>query len=129
MRVLIIEDDATDRKLLNAVLKMSGHMVRERGAAEEAIEAIAADKPDVILLDLRLPGIDGLALTRQLKDNPDTRDIPIVAITSYPDRYRRDQLMAAGCAAYITKPINTRDLPGKLEQIARSNASQHGPQS
>jgi len=120
LRVLIIEDDATDRKLLDAVLKMSGHMVRERGAAEEAIEAIAAERPDIILLDLRLPGIDGLALTLQLKQNPDTRDIPLVAITSYPDHYKRDQLMAAGCAAYITKPINTRDLPAKLEEVARS---------
>ena len=119
MKVLVIEDDPTDRKLMGEVLKMSGHFVREKASAEEALVAIAADKPDVILLDLRLPGIDGLALTRQLKADADTRHISIVAVTAYPERYRREELIAAGCEACIVKPIDTRDLARQVEHAAR----------
>jgi|SRR5882672_10800042 len=117
MKVLVIEDDPTDLKLMGAVLKISGHSVDGRTAAEGAMEAIVADKPDVILLDLRLPGMDGLTLVRQLKANADTRQIPIVAMTAYPDHYQREELLAAGCAAYIVKPIDTRELPKNLEAI------------
>jgi CheY-like chemotaxis protein len=115
MKVLIIEDDPTDRKLMGAVLKMSGHIVRERASAEEALDAIEADRPDVILLDLRLPGIDGLTLARQLKSNAGTRGIPVVAVTAHPDRYRREELLGAGCEACIIKPVDTRDLARQLE--------------
>jgi two-component system, cell cycle response regulator len=118
MKVLVIEDDPTHLKLMGAVLQIGGHSVDARSAAEGVIDAIAADKPDVILLDLRLPGMDGMALVRQLKATTDTRQIPIVAMTAYPDRYRREELLAAGCEAFIVKPINTRELPEKLEKIA-----------
>ena len=118
MKVLVIEDDPTDLKLMGAVLKISGHSVDGRNTAEDAMEAIAADQPDVILLDLRLPGMDGLTLVRQLKANAATRQIPIVAMTAYPDNYQREELLAAGCDAYIVKPIDTRELPNQLEAIA-----------
>jgi CheY-like chemotaxis protein len=123
LKVLVIEDDPTDRKLMGAVLKMNGHIVLERASAEEALDAIGADKPDVILLDLRLPGIDGLTLARQLKANPATRQIPIVAVTAYPDRYRRAELLEAGCEACIIKPIDTRELAQRIEAVA-DNKSQ-----
>ena len=118
MKVLVIEDDPTDLKLMGAVLRISGHTVDGRTAAEGAMEAIAADRPDVILLDLRLPGMDGLTLVRQLKANAATRRISIVAMTAYPDNYQREELLAAGCDAYIVKPIDTRELPNQLEAIA-----------
>jgi CheY-like chemotaxis protein len=118
MKVLVIEDDPTDRKLMGAVLKMSGHLVRENASAEDAVDAIAADKPDVILLDLRLPGIDGLTFIRRLKANADTRQISIVAVTAYPDRYRREDLLQAGCEACIVKPISTRGLAQQIEEAA-----------
>ena len=118
MKVLVIEDNPTDLKLIGAVLTISGHAVDGRNAAEGAIEAVAADKPDIILMDLRLPGIDGLSLARQLKSNAATRHIPIVAMTAYPERYSREELLAAGCDAFIVKPIDTRELPNKLENIA-----------
>jgi CheY-like chemotaxis protein len=97
---------------------MEGHVVCESVSAEGAAAAIAANSPDVILLDLRLPGMDGVALIRQLKSNPETRDIPTVAMTAYPEDYRREDLVAAGCDAYIVKPIDTRTLPRKLEELA-----------
>jgi CheY-like chemotaxis protein len=118
MKVLIIEDQPTDRKLMGAVLRMSGHFVRERACAEEARDAIAADKPDVILLDVRLPGMDGLAFVRLLKSNEATRDIPVVAVTAYPDEYGQEELTAAGCEVCIVKPIDTRGLNRTLEEVA-----------
>ncbi|SRR5258706_11186855 len=118
MKVLVIEDDPTDLKLMGAVLKISGHSVSEKTSAEGAMEAIAADNPDVVLLDLRLPGMDGLTLIRQLKANPDTSRIPIVAVTAYPERYRREELLAAGCEACIVKPIDTRELARQVEHAA-----------
>jgi CheY-like chemotaxis protein len=118
MKVLVIEDDPTDLKLMGAVLKISGHTVDGRSAAEGAMEAISAGKPDVILLDLRLPGMDGLTLVRKIKASADIRRIPIVAMTAYPEQFEREALLAAGCEAFIVKPINTRELPKNLEKIA-----------
>ncbi len=120
MKVLVIEDNPTDLKLMGEVLKMSGHIVRERTSAEEAVDAIATDKPDVILLDLQLPGMDGLTLVRQLKAHPATSLIPIVAVTAYTDRYRREDIAAAGCDACITKPIDTRSLSKQLEETTQN---------
>jgi CheY-like chemotaxis protein len=110
MNILIVEDGAVDRKLAGVVLKTADHRVSEHGSAEDALQSMTTDKPDLILLDLRLPGMDGLALVRQLKSNPDTHDIPIVAITAYPDSFKQAELLAAGCAAFLSKPINTRTL-------------------
>jgi CheY-like chemotaxis protein len=118
MKVLVIEDDPTDRKLMVALLQMSGHIVRESMSAEAALDAIVADNPDVILLDLRLPGMDGLTLIRRLKANAGTSQLPIVAVTAYPERYRHDDLLAAGCQACIVKPIDTRGLAKQLEGAA-----------
>lgn len=118
MNVLVIEDHATDRKLLSVVLKMDGHVVHERTSAEEAAEAIVTVAPDIVLLDLRLPGMDGLTLIRQLKGNEETRHVPIVVVTAYPESYPREELLAAGCDAYIAKPIDTRELPRQLAEVA-----------
>jgi len=118
MKVLVVEDHPTDLKLMGAVLSMNGHIVRGTTSAEEAVDAIAAEKPDVVLLDLRLPGMNGLTLARRLKANADTRAIPIIAVTAYPERYRREDLLAAGCDACIIKPIDTRELSNAVEAAA-----------
>ena len=107
---------------MGAVLKMSGHIVREKTSAEEAADAIAADKPDVILLDLRLPRMDGLTLARRLKANADTASIPIVAVTAYPERFGSEELRAAGCDACIIEPIDTRELTKTLEEAAEKKS-------
>ena len=95
--------------------------MRERTRLEQAIATIKHDKPQVILLDLELPGMKGLDLIRKLKSDEATRDIHIIAVTAYPDRYTKADTLAAGCDAYLVKPINTRTLPGIVAQAAMSD--------
>ena len=109
MKILVIEDRAVDIKLADLVLSTAGHQVSAVEAAEQAFAAIKEDRPQLILLDLDLPGMDGLALARKLKADPDTRDICVVAITFYP-----------GCAAYLLKPLDTRELSGQLTVVAKA---------
>jgi CheY-like chemotaxis protein len=118
MKILIIEDEPASLKLAHVVLTAEGNEVIDATAAEQAMEAIAKNEPQIILLDLELPGTDGLTLARRLKRDPKTAHIPIVAITAYPNHWSREQAMAAGCDAYIVKPINTRSLASDLTAVA-----------
>jgi len=115
-RILIVDDNATNLKLVAYLMKANGYTVDTALDAESAIVAIRANHPDVILMDIQLPGIDGLELTRRLKADPATRDIVIVAVTAYAMKGDQAKARAAGCDDYITKPIDTRALP---ETIAR----------
>ncbi|MDO8613943.1 MAG: response regulator [Dehalococcoidia bacterium] len=124
MNILIVEDDPIDMKLLSAVLNYSGHRVLEKASAEQAADEIKARKPEVILLDLKLPGMDGLALARRLKQDPASKHIPIVAITSVPETFSKSAALAAGCDAYIVKPVDTRKLNA---QVMNTAAHQSGP--
>jgi two-component system cell cycle response regulator DivK len=115
-RILIVDDNATNLKLVAYLMKANGYTVDTALDAVAAIEAIRHHHPDVILMDIQLPGIDGLELTRRLKADPATRDIVIVAVTAYAMKGDQAKALAAGCDDYITKPIDTRALP---ETIAR----------
>jgi len=115
-RILIVDDNATNLKLVAYLMKANGYTVDTALDAESAIVAIRNNHPDVILMDIQLPGIDGLELTRRLKADPATRDIVIVAVTAYAMKGDQAKALAAGCDDYITKPIDTRTLP---ETIAR----------
>ena len=115
-RILIVDDNAINLKLVAYLMKANGYTVVTALDAESAIEAIRSNLPDVILMDIQLPGIDGLELTRRLKADPGTRDIVIVAVTAYAMKGDQAKALAAGCDDYITKPIDTRTLP---ETIAK----------
>jgi CheY-like chemotaxis protein len=119
-RILIVDDNATNLKLVAYLMKANGYIVDTALEADAAVVAIRANPPDVILMDLQLPGIDGLELTRRLKADPQTRDIVIVAVTAYAMKGDQDKALAAGCDDYVTKPIDTRALP---ETIARHLAN------
>lgn len=126
MRVLIVEDNPVDLKLMRAVLASDGITVGERSSALGALEALQEERPDVILLDLQLPDDDGVNLVRELKRSPHTCDIPIVAVTAFPSRYRV-RVMRAGCAACLVKPIDTRQLAATLGEVARTARSGRQP--
>jgi two-component system, cell cycle response regulator DivK len=100
------------------VLGAAGYEVNAVEAAEQAFSAIKRDRPDLILLDLNLPGMDGLTLARKLNADPETRTIPVVVVTSYPDRFTRKDVLAAGCESYVIKPIDTRTFAGLVSEIA-----------
>jgi CheY-like chemotaxis protein len=115
-RILIVDDNATNLKLVAYLMRANGYDVDTALDAEAALEALRTHRPDVILMDIQLPGIDGLELTRRLKADPATREIVIIAVTAYAMKGDQDKALAAGCDDYITKPIDTRTLP---ETIAR----------
>jgi len=110
MRILVVEDEPASLKLAHLVLTAGGYEVTGAEAAGKAVEEILRSEPEAMLLDLELPGIDGLTLARNLKRDPKTKHIAIIAITAFPERYPREAAMAAGGDGYIAKPINTRKL-------------------
>jgi CheY-like chemotaxis protein len=128
IKILVVEDHPTELKLAVHVLSAAGHTVAPAIAADEALAAIAADRPTIILLDLSLPGMDGLALARKLKDDPATSGILIVAVTSVPEKFTMAKALEAGCDAYLHKPVSTRTLPETLRAVVENNAESDEPQ-
>jgi CheY-like chemotaxis protein len=122
MKILIIEDDPTGLKLTSEVLQMGGHVVMLATSADQAIYSLKAVRPDVILLDLGLPGIQGYAVARQCREDEATRDVPIIAITAFSEEYGKSEALKSGCDAYLVKPINTRTLLKQIEDIVDSKA-------
>jgi CheY-like chemotaxis protein len=121
--ILIVEDNPANRKLLSFLLTAQGYDVRTAGRADEALEMLQTFAPRLILMDLQLPGMDGLELTRLLKADPRTRPIAVVAVTAYAMKGDEQRVRDAGCDGYVTKPIDTRALPlviaGYLAAIPR----------
>lgn len=112
--ILAVDDHAVNLKLIRVLLAGLGYTVRTAGDAEAALTEIAAARPRLILMDLQLPGMDGFELTRRLKANAATRDIVIVAMTAYAMKGDEQRALDAGCDGYLSKPIDTRSLPGLL---------------
>jgi CheY-like chemotaxis protein len=107
-RILIVDDNATNRKLASDTLAYDDFDVSEAPDATSALATLARYRPDLILMDIAMPGMDGLSLTRVLKADTATRHIPIVALTASAMRGDEAKARDAGCDGYITKPINTR---------------------
>jgi CheY-like chemotaxis protein len=124
VKVLVVEDQPIEGKLAMTVLSAAGHEVERADAAEEALTMVKENQPDVILLDLSLPGMNGFALARKLKEDQATRAIPIVAVTSYPEEFSRAEAMSAGCDAYLPKPLSTRTLPAMLAEIVANTENE-----
>jgi CheY-like chemotaxis protein len=106
--ILVVEDNEANQLLAASVLEREGYMVEQAANAKEAVERLTTNQPDLILMDVQLPGEDGLGLTRRLKADPKTAMIPIVALTAHAMVGDREEALAAGCVGYIAKPINTR---------------------
>jgi DNA-binding response OmpR family regulator len=126
MKILVVEDEPSDLKLATVVLESDGHRVFGTGTPAEVMDSVLAQRPDVILLDLALPGTNGLELSRQLKAHPQAAQIPIIAVTAYPSAFPRAQMMETGCDAYVVKPINTRSFARDIAAVVHEH--QHGSQ-
>jgi CheY-like chemotaxis protein len=115
-RVLVVDDNLTNLKLIEYLLRSKGYDVDTALDAESALSAVRARAPQLVLMDLQLPGIDGLELTRRLKQDPATRHIVILAVTAYAMKGDEERARSAGCDGYIPKPIDTRLLPKLVAQ-------------
>jgi two-component system cell cycle response regulator DivK len=116
--VLLVEDHPMNRKLFCDILRFEFEVV-EAGSAEEAVDKLTAVTPDLILMDIQLPGMDGLTLVRQLKADAVTADIPVVAVSAHAMSRDVEAARAAGCVDYITKPV-TDDPFAFLERVANA---------
>lgn len=117
--ILIIDDNPVNMKLIRVLLTMEGYDVRTACDAKEALAVLNNFNPLLILMDIQLPGIDGLELTRRLKSDPRTRDITILGLTAYAMKGDKEKILAAGCDGYIPKPIDTRSLPSIIAEHLR----------
>ncbi|HEY4178234.1 MAG TPA: response regulator [Kofleriaceae bacterium] len=122
-RILIVDDNPTNLKLLAYLMTQQGYVVATALDADAALASIERDHPTLILMDLQLPGVDGLALTRQLKQAPATRDIIIIAVTAYAMKGDVEKAVAAGCDDYVTKPIDTRRVPSIVARHIEQRAA------
>ena len=121
--ILIIDDSIDNLDLSRMLLELEGYSVRTAEHAEEAMRVLSAFHPSLILMDIQLPGMDGLELTRRLRQRPEFEDVVIVALTAYAMKGDDRKAREAGCDGYITKPINTRTFSAQVEEYLNSKIS------
>jgi two-component system cell cycle response regulator DivK len=119
-RILIAEDFDDNRELLRLMLESAGYSVRETRDGHELITAARAEPPDVLLIDLSMPNLDGWGALRELRADARTRFVPCVAVTAFAADRDRERALAAGFDAYVTKPFRSADLIAAIEQILRA---------
>ncbi|XDD51618.1 response regulator [Leptospira sp. WS92.C1] len=119
IKILVVDDNPINLKLVYDLLTLESYSVIKATNAEDAICIIDRDHLDLILMDIELPGMDGLTLTRKLKSDSKTQKIPIVALTAFAMKGDEEKALAAGCAAYITKPIDTRKFIQQISQLLK----------
>jgi two-component system, cell cycle response regulator DivK len=112
--ILVVEDQEDNRQILRDLLGNAGYELSEAENGEEAIAAVARRRPDLILMDIQLPIMDGYEATRRIRTNSDLKSVPIIAVTSYALAGDENKALAAGCDGYVSKPYSPRDLLAKV---------------
>ena len=115
--ILVVEDNERNLKLLRDVLEYAGYDVRVARTAEDGIVLAVKEPPDLVLMDLQLPGIDGTEALRRLRENPRTADIPVVAVTAQAMKQDRERVLEAGFNGYVEKPISVRAFPDQVRRF------------
>ena len=115
--ILVVEDQEDNRQILRDLLDNAGYEMCEAENGEEALSAVAKQRPDLILMDIQLPIMDGYETTRRLKSDPSTNGIPIIVVTSYALSGDENKAREAGCDAYVTKPYSPRALLAKIKEF------------
>ncbi|VAW41459.1 hypothetical protein MNBD_DELTA04-973 [hydrothermal vent metagenome] len=114
-KILVVDDNLDSRELVIKILKNKGLQLVEAVDGEDALEKVTTERPDLILMDISLPKIDGHEVTRRLKSDKNFAAIPIIALTAHAMKGDREKALAAGCEGYITKPINVHDLYDRIK--------------
>jgi two-component system cell cycle response regulator DivK len=115
-RILVVEDHEENRRIMRDLLTAAGYEMIEAVTGEDGVALAARERPDLILMDIQLPGLDGYDTTRRIKADPALRAIPIIAVTSYALSGDDVKAFAAGCDAYVTKPFSPRALLAKIRE-------------
>ena len=123
-RVLLIEDQPLNMKLMRVLLDIDGYEVLEAVDAESGLAIARCEQPDLILMDVQLPGIDGLTATRMISEDPLLKHIHVIAVTSRAMSGDREKAMAAGCTGYMTKPIDTRTFTREISRVLQKTRLQ-----
>jgi two-component system, cell cycle response regulator DivK len=120
-RILVVEDQPDNRQIIRDMLAPTGYEITEVGNAEEALAAIAKQRPDLVLMDIQLPVMDGYEATRRIKADPALRSIPIIAVTSYALSGEETKARSAGCDEYVPKPFSPRQLLAKIRHYLNNS--------
>lgn len=125
--ILIVEDNENNRMLVRDVLQSRGYGTAETDTAEEALRLARASRPALILMDIQLPGMNGMEALKLLRADPDTRDIPVMAVTASAMTHDRQRIMATGFDAYQSKPINVREFVDAVRAVLAARNPSPGP--
>jgi two-component system cell cycle response regulator DivK len=118
-RILVVEDNPKNLKLVRDVLQFSGYEVIEATSGEDGVRLAVSESPDLILMDLQLPGIDGTEALRQIRARQETRGVPVVAVTAFAMNHDRERAFESGFSGYVEKPISVRRLPQQIRDFLR----------
>jgi len=116
-KILIVEDNPQNMRLIEMVLRTKGYTLLKATDGEEAMDIATRELPDLIIMDIQLPKLSGLEVTRKLKETPAFSQIPIICLTAYAMKGDKERFINGGCDAYLSKPINTRELPGMIAEM------------
>jgi two-component system cell cycle response regulator DivK len=119
--ILYIEDNIDNRTLVRRVLQIEGYRVMEAESGFKAFEILRSEIPDLVLMDINLPDMDGYEITTRLKQMPSLARVPVIAMTANVMKGDREKTLAAGCDGYISKPIDIDTLPGQIARFLRKN--------
>jgi two-component system cell cycle response regulator DivK len=119
-KILVVDDNEDGRELVVKILKNRGYQMIEAVDGEEALEKASAECPDLILLDISIPKLDGYEVTRRLKSQVKFKDIPIIALTAHAMKGDREKALEAGCDGYISKPIDIHELPDQIKSYLKN---------
>ncbi len=116
-KILIVEDNPESMRLLEMVLSAKNYTLLKATDGEEALDMAMREQPDLIIMDIQLPKMSGLEVTRKLRETPAFNHTPIIAITAYAMKGDKEKVIGSGCDAYLSKPINTRELPEMIAEM------------
>ncbi len=118
-KILVVDDNQDSRELVVKILKNRGYQMIEAVDGEDALEKAMAEKPDLILMDISIPKLDGYEVTRMLKSQVKFKDTPIIALTAHAMKGDREKALEAGCEGYISKPIDIHELPDQIKSYLK----------